>query len=217
MNPDSLNPSGNPPGNDRRRRASEILRDLARNWPRERLSLGDIEAALGDRGFGLMLLVFTLPALIPGIAAIAAIPLLLLAIQLMLGLPRPWLPRAILNRATTKAEFERTVDRLMPHLQRVERVLKPRLTLFSGAVAERLIGLVCLVLALLLPLPWPFGNLLVAAPLILLALALIERDGLLALAGFVVAAICGGVLIGGTWIALRESLRYALEYLGMSP
>src|SRR5262245_17094395 len=87
MTPHSHDGAGNG-----RRRASQILADLARNWPAERVSLGDIEAALGDRGFGIMILVFTLPALIPGIAMVAAIPLAVLAIQLMLGMSRPWLP-----------------------------------------------------------------------------------------------------------------------------
>lgn len=210
MSPDPPDHAG-----DQRRRASDILNDLARTWPGERVSLGDIEAALGDRGFGLMIFVFTLPTLIPGIAMLAAIPLAFLAIQLMLGKSKPWLPRAILQRSAAKADFQRIAGWLMPHLLRAERVLKPRLNYFATSYAERLIGLVCLVLILLLPLPWPFGNLMLAVPLILLALALIERDGLFALAGFVLATISGGFLIGVTWVTARESLQFALKYLGM--
>lgn len=200
---------------DPRRRASEILEDLARSWPGDRLSLGDIEAALGDRGFGLMILVFTLPTLIPGIAMLAAIPLALLAIQLMVGLSKPWLPKAILQRSVTRADFQRIVGRMMPHLLRAEKVLQPRLNYFATSYAERLIGLVCLVLILLLPLPWPFGNLMLAVPLIMLALALVERDGLFALVGFVLATISGGFLIAVTWVTVQESLQFALKYLGM--
>jgi len=200
---------------DRRRRASEILEDLAGSWPGDRLSLGDIEAALGDRGFGLMILVFTLPTLIPGIAMLAAIPLVLLAIQLMVGMNKPWLPKAILQRSVAKADFQSIAGRIMPHLLRAEKVLKPRLNYFATSYAERLIGLVCLVLILLLPLPWPFGNLMLAVPLIMLALALIERDGLFALAGFVLATISAGFLIAVTWVTVQESLQFALKYLGM--
>src|SRR5262245_12549930 len=105
MNPDSRDSAGNG-----RRRASQILADLARNWPQERVLLGDIEVALGDRGFGLMILVFTLPALIPGIAMLAAIPLALLAIQLMLGMSKPWLPKLLQQRSAAKADFQRVVD-----------------------------------------------------------------------------------------------------------
>jgi hypothetical protein len=201
--------------NGRRRRASEILEDLGRNWPAERISLGDIEAALGDRGFGLMLLVFTLPALIPIISTIAVIPLALLAGQLMLGMEKPWLPKAILRRSAATADFKRVVEQLLPHLLRAEKVLKPRYLLLASAPAERMIGLVCLLLTLLLPLPWPFGNVMVAVPLVVLALALIERDGLFALGGFVLALASGGFLVGVTWVTLQESLQFGLKYLGM--
>jgi hypothetical protein len=210
MNPDISVSAG-----DRRRRSSEILEDLARTWPRERLSLGDIEAALGDRGFGLMILVFTLPTLIPGIAMLAAIPLAMLAIQLMVGLGKPWLPKAILRRSTSRADFQRIVERIKPHLLRAEKVLKPRLNYFATSYAERLIGFACLVLTLLLPLPWPFGNLMLAVPLIMLALALIARDGLFALAGLVLATISAGFLMAVTWVTVQESLQFALKYLGM--
>jgi hypothetical protein len=198
-----------------RSRVSQVLSDLARTWPGERVSLGDIEAALGDRSFGLMILVFTLPALVPGIAMLAAIPLALLAIQLMLGMSQPWLPRAILRRSAAKADFQRVVDHLTPHFARAERVLRPRLNFFATAYAERLIGFACLVLTLLLPLPWPFGNVLVAVPLFVLALALVGRDGLFALGGLVLATISSGFLIGVTWVTVQESLQFALEYLGM--
>jgi hypothetical protein len=210
MHPDIPDKAG-----DRRRRASEILEQLARIWPGDRVSLGDIEAALGDRGFGLMILVFTLPTLIPGIAMLAAIPLALLAIQLMLGVSKPWLPKAILRRSVARADFQRMVDRLVPHFLRAEKVLKPRLNYFATSYAERLIGFACLVLILLLPLPWPFGNLLVAVPLFVLALALIERDGLFALGGIVLATISSGFLIAVTWVTAQESLQLALKYLGM--
>jgi hypothetical protein len=172
-----ISPISSYDSNGRRRRASEILEDLGRNWPAERISLGDIEAALGDRGFGLMLLVFTLPALIPIISTIAVIPLALLAGQLMLGMEKPWLPKAILQRSATRADFQRTAEKVLPHLRRAEKVLKPRFLLLVSAPAERFIGLICLLLTLLLPLPWPFGNLMVAVPLVVLALALIGRLG----------------------------------------
>jgi hypothetical protein len=52
-------------------------------------------------------------------------------------------------------------------------------------------------------------------PLILLALALIERDGLFAIAGLVLATISSVFLIGVTWVTVQESLQFAFKYLGM--
>jgi hypothetical protein len=42
------------------------------------------------------------------------------------------------------------IGKALPSLVRVERILKPRLSFLTVAVAERLIGCVCLILSLLL-------------------------------------------------------------------
>src|SRR5688500_9401857 len=58
-----------------RRRMSGLLRSLASDWPGERLTLGDLEGALGDRSFGVLLLALCIPALVPGVATVATVPL----------------------------------------------------------------------------------------------------------------------------------------------
>jgi hypothetical protein len=204
-----------PRPNDRRRRVSEILEALADEWPHDRLTLGDIETALGDRGFGLLLLVFALPAIVPGVAALASVPLILLAPQLTLGFSKPWLPRALANRSMARADFANMVARAVPQLRRVERILRPRYPLLTSPPFERLIGVVCLLLGLLLPLPIPFTNIPVALPIAIMALAVIARDGSFALigllAGLAVIATIGGV----GWVSLQEVLQWAGKYLGM--
>jgi hypothetical protein len=50
---------------------------------------------------------------------------------------------------------------------------------------------------------------------VVLALALIERDGLFALGGVVLAFASGGFLVAVTWVTLQESLQFGLKYLGM--
>ena len=71
---------------------------------------------------------------------------------------------------------------------RAERLLRPRLLWLTCALGERLIGAVCLFLAVVLVLPIPFGNMLPAAAISLLALGVLERDGLWVIAGLITAA-----------------------------
>lgn len=203
------------PNNGERRRISEVLSDLADRWPGERLSLGDIEISLGERGFGVLLMVFVIPALIPGVAGIAAIPLAMLALQLIFGLRRPWLPKRLMRTAVARRDFASLVNRMRPALGRVERLLRPRWLPLTASLGERLIGLVCLFLAMLLPLPLPFGNLVAALPIALLALALIERDGIVATIGLSVGLIAGGGYTAVTWVTIRETLQWAFTYLGI--
>jgi hypothetical protein len=74
-------------------------------------------------------------------------------------------------------------------------VSRPRLLFLFGAWGHRAIGLVCTLLALVLILPIPLGNMLPAAAVSVLSLALVQRDGFLALAGYALAALSAGVLV----------------------
>jgi hypothetical protein len=195
-------------------RVSALLAELAETWPHERVSLGDVTRLLGERGYGVLMFVLALPGVLPGVSSIAAIPLALVAVQLAIGLPRPWLPRILAARSLSRVEFARMVERVAPHLARVERLLRPRLAVLTGAIGERVIGVMCLVLALLLTVPvlfnWPL-----VVPIALMSLAVLERDGAFAIVGFVAGcAVLGALLVVG-WVSVQEGLQLAGKYLGM--
>lgn len=192
----------------KRRRVSEVLADLAGDgsgW----LRLGDVVAALGDRGYGLMIFILAvpnvLPIYIPGLSAIFGIPLALIALQMMLGLPRPWLPKPLMRRPLRRREFASMTQRLMPWLLRLERLLKPRLPILTSLWAERAIGLFALVLAVMLALPIPFTGIPLGAALALMGIGLLERDGLVLLAGAAAGALAvaySGLATFAAWEAV---------------
>ena len=195
-------------------RVSDLLAELAKTWPHERVSLGDVTQLLGERGYGVLMLVLALPGAVPGVASIAAIPLALVALQLAIGLPRPWLPRFLAARSLSRTEFARIAARVAPHLNRIERLLRPRLMVLTGPLGERVIGVACLVLALLLTVPilfnWPL-----VVPIALMALGVLERDGVFAVIGFAAGCIVLGTLLGVGWVSIQEGLQLAVKYLGM--
>lgn len=198
----------------RPQRVSYLLDQLARTWPGERISLGDITRLLGDRGYGVLMLVLALPGALPGISSIAAVPLALIALQLAIGLPRPWLPRFLADRSLSRADFSRMVERTLPYLAWIERLLRPRLTVLAGPVGERVMGLVCLALALLLTIPVLF-NLPLVVPIALMSLAVLERDGVLAAIGLLAGCLALGAVVGIGWVSLQEGLQLAGKYLGI--
>lgn len=195
-------------------RVSELLDLLARTWPNERISLGDVTRLLGDRGYGVLMFVLALPGAVPGLSSIAAIPLALVALQLAVGLPRPWLPRFLADRSLSRADFLRMVERADPYLNRVERVLRPRFAALTGPLAERVIGMVCLALALLLTIPI-LVNLPFVVPIALMALAVLERDGILAAVGILAGCLALGMVALLGWVSVQEGLQLAAKYLGM--
>ncbi len=172
---------------------SALVGSLAGTWSRERVTIGDLLAALGDRGYGLLMLVLAMPNLIPlpliGLSAIFGIPLGALAIQMLVGLPQPWLPRVLADRSLARRDLTSMFARSVPHLRLAERILCPRFPALTARSMERLIGAVCLVLAVLLSLPIPFTGIPLALPVIVLSLGIIERDGAFVIFGLAGAAV----------------------------
>jgi hypothetical protein len=175
---------------------SEVLQEVA-DLPSERISVAELVDRFGGRAMGALLLLFGLLCLLPlppGGTTIFGTPLLLLAPQLVIGRHAPWLPQSVRRRAVRLDDMRGRLPRLIRSLQRVESVSQPRLTFLFGPVGERLIGVVCTVLAFVLILPIWGGNILPALAVVVLSLALILKDGLLALVGYALVAISGAVL-----------------------
>ncbi len=168
-----------------------ILDRLASGDPAQRLPIADMLAELDGRGHGLLLCVAVLPAFIPvPVGGAISGPLTaLLGAQMLFGRRKPWLPAWLARRGPTRAGIARFRDRLAPWLARIERHLRPRLHgVLHHAFAHAITGLLVLLLGLLLSLPIPFTNYVFAGLLLLFAVALIERDGLLMLLAWLLGA-----------------------------
>lgn len=194
---------------------SDLLHGMAQQAGRERISVRDLIDALGDRALGALLFLFAFPNVLPmppGTSAVLGAPLVFLAAQLMVG-RRPWLPRLLASRSMSQADFAALVRRIAPWLKRGERMLRPRFTWLARPPAEFALGAVCLVLALVLVLPVPLGNVLPALAISLLAPAIVERDGLWVLAGLAAALVSAGVVSGVIFAAVKVALLLAERLL----
>lgn len=170
-------------------RLSDTLDVLASGCAGERVSLDNLTGVLGDKCYAGLIFLLAAPNLVPlpPFADIAlAVPLILVSAQLALGLRRPRLPQVILRREIATDLFAKLSARLEPLTRRAEGLLQRRLDPVTGLIGRRFVGLVCLVLAVILALPIPLGNVPPAAALSILALGLLARDGLAILLGLVV-------------------------------
>lgn len=197
-------------------RTSEILLAFARTFPRERVALRDLGEPLGNRSFGLLLLVFALPNTaplgIPGLSTLTGVPLALVALQMIVGMPRPYLPGWLARRSLARASFQRVIEASAPWLRRLERLMRPRWLALTGLAGERALGAFCFVLAVVMALPIPFGNWLPSIGVALIALGLIEKDGLLASAGIALGLLSLVLLSGVLW-AMFEAAALAFRHL----
>ena len=192
---------------------SDVLQRLAEDGERERISIGDLLAALSDRALGALLFVFACPNVLPalpGTSVILGAPLVLLAAQLAFK-RKPWLPGFIARRSMARPDFQALMHRVCPWLRRAEKMLRPRASAWALPPMEYVVGLVCLLLAIVVLLPIPLGNMLPALAISLLALGVLERDGLWIVAGLATAA-AAAVLVSGVVFASVQALLYVMVH-----
>ena len=167
-----------------------------------RVSIGWLIAELGERSFGLTLLVMAVIAFLPGASTIMGLLIAWPAVQLLLGHDAASLPRVMARREVEVARLARVIAVVAPRLAWAERLIRPRWPeLFS--TTRRFVGLMMLLLGLTLISPVPFSHVVPALIIMLLALAYLEEDGVaLLLALF--AALCSLAVTGATlWGAVE--------------
>ena len=144
-----------------------------------------------ESAFGVFLFVAILPSFIPipGMGGAVSGPLvILIGLQMLCCLRRPWLPGFIARRGPRRSTMHRFLDRIDRPLRRLDKMLTPRLPqLLTPLPAHAFSGLLLVLLGILLSLPIPFTNFLFGFQLLLFALALLERDGALMLFNWIAA------------------------------
>lgn len=188
--------------------ARAVLAALAEGPADDVVTLGSMLEGLGGSLFGMLLFIATLPAFlpIPGVAGALSGPLVILVgLQLLVLMRRPWLPRVVARRGPRRGTLARFEHRISPWLARLERLVRPRLPgMIDHPAATFFTGVLLVLLGVLLALPIPFTNYVFGVLLLGYAFALLERDGALMLvvwgAGLVAIAAFGAA--GGTLGAL---------------
>lgn len=179
------------------RPTSEILEALAAQ-PGERIPFSAIVAAAGSRVHGFALLVFVLPEVpplpLPSASTFLGIPLIIISAHLALFGEGTLLPVRLQSVTVPRSVLAAAARYLAPVFRWLERASRPRLLWLVRR--ERLIGLVCLYLSVVLILPIPLLNAPPAASLAAVALGMIQRDGAMVILGILGGVIVTAVLIG---------------------
>ena len=169
-----------------------LVSNLARVAGPDGLTIREVRDHLDERGFGLMILILTIPCLVPalyGVPQVLGVPIMLLAAQILIGREEPWLPETILKRRVKKEWLDRMSDFAVKRMGWFERLSKPRLKLLACGPGERLAAIFMIVATLTIIIP--FTNTVPSVALALLAVGLIQRDGLF---------VGAGVAITGAWV-----------------
>lgn len=199
----------------RPRAFSEVVEQLAVR-PGEKLCLGEVVEAFGDRAFGPVMFFFALVNLMPwppGGTTLTGAPLLLLSMELAWGRDELWVPRWSERVAVPRATFRRLSRRFQRGVQMTERLSRPRLHLLTGSFGQGLIGLACVFLSTVLVLPVWGGNLLPAVAIGFFALGVMQRDGVAVIVGWLLTAATVAVLFLA-WKLILAGLDRGLAWFG---
>ncbi|WP_168333894.1 exopolysaccharide biosynthesis protein [Rhizobium anhuiense] len=163
------------------------------------LSIGEALEAMGSTSIAFTILLLAIPALtpIPGpFGMVFGTALALVSLQIVAGGRKVWLPAVLRNRQVSFAALDLVVGHAVPVIARVEKIVRAdRLELFTGPKVQALLGIPVFLLAVVIALPIPFGNILPVFSLVVLAVALMERDGLVTLIGLLLTSATIGVTV----------------------
>lgn len=165
------------------------------------ITLGEVLHLAEDRVFGFLFIALASPCTLPVIHWVLAAPMGLMivciAIQLILGVKFPWLPRRLLNHSVNIQLAQRISGVGIHWLKRLERLSKPRFSIVCTSwLGRTLIGVVLLIAAIAMILPVS-GTIPAAIGILITGIGLLEDDGLVSLTGIslcIGASVVAGLL-----------------------
>lgn len=164
---------------------------------------------IGEQGLLLFAVVLCIPFLFPvgppGISTAFGIVLLLIGSGVASNRV-PWLPDRLLDRPLAVDKVRPVLEKGRAVCLRLERVVRPRwLAVTATPLLNVVHGIAFMFAALVLmaPLPFiPFSNTLPGGAILLLALGLAERDGLLVLASYGLLVVATLYVGSAMWVAV---------------
>lgn len=169
----------------------DIIKDTA-NHCDGKVTLQNILDVVGQRTFGPILLLAGLVTLTPIIGDIPGVPIImgtivfLISVQVLFRKEHFWLPPWLLKRSVKPEKLCKVVGWLEKPAHFIDRFLKPRFMFFSAGPAVHIIAVLCLLVAIVMPVMEmiPFSANGAGAIFTTFGLSLIARDGLLSLIAF---------------------------------
>ncbi|HBS98418.1 exopolysaccharide biosynthesis protein [Salipiger marinus] len=171
---------------------------------KEETSLNDVVEGLGHASFVPVLLVPALAVVtplsgVPLFSSTCGILIALIAGQMLLGRRHLWLPRWIMKRRVPSDRLRKAADSLRKPADWLDAHTGKRLSVLVRPPMDRLLHLACVLCGIAMPVLElvPFTSSILGAAVVLLAMTLLVRDGLLALLALAVigAAIWVGVQV----------------------
>ena len=197
-----------------------LLPTLDRLFAGPRDSLLTIRAfvdGLEDRSYAFIIAALNVPNIVPTgipfLSTVTGVPMVLLVGQYFLRRPTPWLPEFVGRRGLPRGKLQDFLQgRARRYIEGIENAIHPRRGWWVDGTPRRLLLITWALLIVLLALPIPFDNLIPAWAIMFFCMALIERDGAMAILGWVLTflTILWTIFLLTIGIAMAHTLLHAI-------
>ncbi|MGN6825909.1 exopolysaccharide biosynthesis protein [Paucibacter sp. M5-1] len=181
------------------------LRDAAAALHEERVSMQAMAQAHGPEAHGTLLLLLAMACLlpVPGVGTVLGIGMAALAVAMWRGHCAPCLPQRVAELELPRHWAQRVLVGLATAYALAGRYAKARLSHLAISGPRSTTAFAVGLMAAIVVMPIPFGNLLPALALVLIGLGLVFRDGVAVILGLMmsgVALVATTGLLLMTWI-----------------
>ena len=184
-----------PSSQPKQQHISDLIRQLiATPSDEDRVTIGYILQLFGVRGFAFLLLMLSLLNvvifMIPFSSFLFGLPMVILSVQMVLGFKAPIFPYVIRRQTIPRAALMQGLQRALYGMEKVERYIKPRWMFLTHPSLDRVHGLLALIMAILVTLPIPLFNIPPSLGLGMLAIGMLQRDGLFIVLAYAIGVWC---------------------------
>lgn len=199
------------------RLSTELNRYFFEEVSKSQVSLKEILTLAGERTFGFLFVVLALPSALPipapGYSTPFGIVMFLLAVQLVAGRTRPWMPEGWNHKQFDLVSVQKIVKAGTPWLRRLEAVSRPRLTpVCTSLVGRTVLGIAIALMSISMMIPIPGTNTLPAMGIFVTGFGLLDDDGIISLGGLVLCVL-GGTLTTLILLFGYEAVKTGIEFM----
>ncbi len=199
------------------RLSTELNRYFFEEVSTSKVSLKEVLDLAGERTFGFLFVLLALPSALPipapGYSVPFGIVIFLLAVQLIAGRTRPWVPEGWKTRQFDLATVQKIIGAGIPWLRRLEAIARPRMTPVCTSLPGRtVIGVAIALMAVSMMIPIPLTNTLPAIGIFVTGFGLLDDDGVISLGGLVLCAM-GGILTTLILLFGYEAVKAGLDLI----
>ncbi|MCL7942800.1 exopolysaccharide biosynthesis protein [Marinobacter sp. ATCH36] len=167
------------------------------------VSIGEMMDSVGRRTFGPVVLLVGLILVtplsgLPGMPTLMGLVMFLTLGQILVGRRHFWLPHWLVNRQVPRKKLVRGLELLRPTARTIDRMIRPRFSLLVKGPGLYVMALACMVISAFMPATEivPFSASIAGLALMTFGLAMISKDGFLAL-------VAWGIVLAGPVMLAR--------------